>query len=228
MLIIFWGREKAERLRQLFWDADITQSPKNGISMNHHLHFLFDHARFALKPLQETHDGIVVQWHWLKRSVLKPMVLIQPEIDPRLQAGITDQSWGNGIAHRKSGVQIRTGQIFLIRANNPEDKVSRDLLQLHWDLLRVAAISGAADVTDDYYDYEDPRDSHYDAEVAAKQQAILKEHELSIAVRQAKEKHEDHGVGQSKDKQVATRGDLGRERKDGDDEPKDSKGGDAT
>ncbi|KAL2139811.1 hypothetical protein VTI28DRAFT_4666 [Corynascus sepedonium] len=38
----------------------------------------------------------------------------------------------------------------------PEDKPSWDLLKMQWYLLRVAAICGAADVTDDYHDDIDP------------------------------------------------------------------------
>lgn len=154
----------------------MTQSAKNGISMNHQIHFWFDNARFALKPLREIPgEGIIVQWHWLKRSILKPLVYILPSQDSRetlLHAGVTDESWGDNLAHRPSGVAIRTGQIFLLRARAHEEMPSWDLLEMQWDLLRVAAICGAADVTDDYYDFEDPDEHGFDEAVAAKQRSI--------------------------------------------------------
>ncbi|AEO60616.1 hypothetical protein MYCTH_2309977 [Thermothelomyces thermophilus ATCC 42464] len=222
MLNIFWGPEKTQAWRQMFEDANITQSAKNGISMNHQIHFWFDNARFALKPLRETPEGVVVQWHWLKRSVLKPLVDIRPDQDTLLQAGITDQNWGDNLAHRKSGVRIRTGQTFLIRANKPEDRVSWDLLEMQWNLLRVAAISGAADVTDDYYDYDEPDERAYDAEVAAKQRVILAEHGTA-----ARDKSEYYGGEQSKAKQARTPGDSDSERSNNDGGPGDSSGGGA-
>ena len=160
--------------RQMFEDAGMTQSSKNGISMNHQIRFWFDNARFALKPLRETsEEGSVVQGHWLKRSILKPLICILPSQDSRetlLHAGVTDGSWGDNLAHRPSGVAIRTGQTLLLRAH--EEMPSWDLLEMQWDLLRVAAICGAADVTDDYYDCEDPDERGYDEAVAAKQRAI--------------------------------------------------------
>ncbi|KAL2173476.1 uncharacterized protein P884DRAFT_264956 [Thermothelomyces heterothallicus CBS 202.75] len=172
ILTQFWGPEKSMAWRRIFEDAGISNSPKNGISMSHQIHFWFDNAKFALKPLRQTPEGIVVQWHWLKESILKPLVHIRPNDDILLQAGVTDQNWGKGlIAHRESGVRIQTGQTFLLRRH--EEMPSWELLELHWDLLRVAAICGAADVTDDYYyDYGDRDERGYDEVVAAKQRAI--------------------------------------------------------
>jgi len=175
MLTAFWGTEKSLAWREEFQNADITQSAKNGISMNSQIHFWFDNARFALKPLRKTPEAVVVQWHWLKRAVLKPRTHIRPDQDIFLQAGLTDQNWGECLAHRRSGVPIRTGQTFILRAENPEDLPSWELLQMQWDLLRVAAICGAADVTDDYYDL-DEEDCAQDQVVAAIQNAIFTEH----------------------------------------------------
>jgi len=49
--------------------------------MSHQIHFWFENARLALKPLRETPEGIVLQWYWLKRSILKPNVYIRQDID---------------------------------------------------------------------------------------------------------------------------------------------------
>ncbi|KAK0641887.1 hypothetical protein B0T16DRAFT_290550, partial [Cercophora newfieldiana] len=175
LLTAFWGPEKALAWRRHFEAADITQSAKNGISMNHQIRFWFDNARLALKPLRETAEGIVVQWHWLKRSVLKPSVTIYREVDILYQAGVMDQRWGDALAHRESGVRIQTGQTFLLPRH--EHMPSWELLEMQWDLLRVAALCGAADVTDDYYICEDEDGRGYDAEVVTKQHALIAEHE---------------------------------------------------
>lgn len=60
MLVAFWGAEKSVAWRRIFEDAGITKSAKNGISINRQICFWFDNARFALKPLRETPEGIVV------------------------------------------------------------------------------------------------------------------------------------------------------------------------
>ncbi|KAK3318757.1 hypothetical protein B0H66DRAFT_582299 [Apodospora peruviana] len=123
-----------------FEDASIT---------HHQIHFLFDNTRFPLKPLRETPEGVVVQWHWLKRSILKPLTYIHSDSNILHQAGVMAQSWGDNLAHRESGT-------FLLRADKPEDKPSWDLLEMRWHLLRVAAICGAAGVTGKYYGYDGP------------------------------------------------------------------------
>ncbi|KAL2158929.1 hypothetical protein VTH06DRAFT_2959 [Thermothelomyces fergusii] len=46
---IFWGPEKVQAWSRMFADANVTQSAKNGISMNHQLHFWFDNARLESK-----------------------------------------------------------------------------------------------------------------------------------------------------------------------------------
>lgn len=155
LLQTFWGAHQSMAWRRQYEDAAITESTKNGISMNHQIHFWFNNARFALKPLRQTQDGIVVQWHWLKRAILKPRAGIMATQDILLQAGLTDQSWGEFLAHRRSGVPIQTGQTFVLRAEKPEDLPSWELLEMQWNLQRIAAICGAADVTDDYYDLDE-------------------------------------------------------------------------
>ncbi|KAK5654658.1 hypothetical protein OQA88_6981 [Cercophora sp. LCS_1] len=157
LLTSFWGSEKAMAWRRHFEAAGITQSAKNGISMNHQIHFWFDNARFALKPLRETAEGIVIQWHWLKGSILKPNTYIRPDSDILHQAGVMDQHWGDTLAHRESGVRIRTGQTFVLRRH--EHMPSWELLEMH------------------IYDFEDPDERGFDEAVAAKQRAILAEYE---------------------------------------------------
>lgn len=158
MLHAFWGVEKALAWRRQFEDARITQSPKNYLSLNHQIHVWFDDAEFALKPLRKTSTTeIVVQWHWLKSSKLLPRTRISQSQAAFLEmAKLDDSSWGSCVAHRRTGGPIETGQTFVIRAEDPEDLPSFELLEMQWDLLRVAAICGAANVTDDsYYDLDD-------------------------------------------------------------------------
>ena len=55
--------------------------------MNHQLHFWFNKAKFALKPLRQTQDEIVVQWYWLRTATLKPRERIREDQDILAQAG---------------------------------------------------------------------------------------------------------------------------------------------
>lgn len=71
-------------------------------------------------------------------------------------AGLSDNTaWGEeGLARRESGLRIETGQTFVLKTDDPENLPSFELLQLSWDLLRIAAICGAAE-SDDMVVYEE-------------------------------------------------------------------------
>lgn len=164
ILNVFWGEEQASTWRLRF-EEDVSYfplSPKTVIPMSHQMQFWFDRARFALKPLQETEIGVEVQFHWLKRAQTKPLQPLHcaadsPPLSYLTHAGVTTESWGDGLnlAHRMSGVPIRTGQVFTLRADDPREKPSWELLEMQWNFLRIAAICGAAEVLDDYYNCPD-------------------------------------------------------------------------
>ncbi|SPO02565.1 uncharacterized protein DNG_05238 [Cephalotrichum gorgonifer] len=152
MLRIFWGAEQAQSWAELFESMDVTESARNLICFNHQLHWWLDSAKMALKPLKVIGDGaVLVQFHWLKGNNLKPHVPLEkpyqslPFTDILAKAGLSDnRAWGSGFAHRRSGIPLRTGQTFVLGARDPERAPNFELLKLSWDLLRVAAISGAA------------------------------------------------------------------------------------
>ncbi|ROT37916.1 hypothetical protein SODALDRAFT_247675, partial [Sodiomyces alkalinus F11] len=55
------------------------------------------------------------------------------------------------LAHPSVGVCIQTGQTFTIRAENPGEVPSFELLELQWNLLRIAAVCEVAKATDEDY-----------------------------------------------------------------------------
>ncbi|KAK4147203.1 uncharacterized protein C8A04DRAFT_9290 [Dichotomopilus funicola] len=179
MVSVFWSHEKEMAWRRMYEQASIANSAKNGISLNRQLHFWFNRAVFALEPLRKTQEGITVKWHWLKKSPLLPRFKIHSHEDILLQAGLVDLNWGQELAHRESGVKIRNGQTFLFRQH--AEMPSWELLELQWNLLRISAICGAAEVKDDYERYydpnEDPDELGYHEGVAAKQNAIIEEYQ---------------------------------------------------
>lgn len=147
LLKIWWGKEKAGRWSALFQDQGVTESAQNLVCLNHQLHWWFHNAKFALKPPRKTEDGgVVVQFHWLKANGLKPHRPLRGGLsfsDILSEAGLSDNdAWGDKLAHRKSGLPLQTGQTFVLGAKYPEQAPSFELLQLSWDLLRVAAICG--------------------------------------------------------------------------------------
>ncbi|KAL6702285.1 hypothetical protein J3F84DRAFT_399715 [Trichoderma pleuroticola] len=145
MLEMFWDAETVTRLVPLVRDRNVTESPQNLISMNRQLHTWFDDCKMALKPLEETDEGVCVQFHWLHESTCEPDSVVLDFDTFTTQTGIRkNQSWGYMHAHRASGLSLDTGQTFVLRSENPDHMPNFELLKLSWDLSRVAAICGAA------------------------------------------------------------------------------------
>lgn len=96
---------------------------------------------FALKPLRQEGKQLVVQWHWLKTSPFSPKQAIT---DSDIMSLSSDLKWGAAEVNRQSGVPLETGQTFTIEADDPELLPSLELLELQWNLMRIAAMSGAA------------------------------------------------------------------------------------
>jgi hypothetical protein len=85
-----------------------------------------------------------LQFHWLKRSGLKPWTSVGDDfLQEAGLAGDAGVIWGQG------ELLINSGEIFTVSAQDSDHLPSFELLQLQWDLHRVAAICGAAEVTDD-------------------------------------------------------------------------------
>ncbi|KAL6903978.1 hypothetical protein GGI43DRAFT_307968 [Trichoderma evansii] len=151
LLRMFWGDNAANKLLTLVQDRNIIESPQNLLSLNHQLHSWFDSAKMALKPLRKLDDeSVVVQFHWLKAGNKKPDLDVHA-INLRdivTMSGLHHDGWGSMLAHRASGLRLETGQVFILKANDPAHIPNFDLLQLSWDLLRIIAICGAAEEED--------------------------------------------------------------------------------
>ncbi|KAH0489650.1 hypothetical protein TgHK011_010068 [Trichoderma gracile] len=141
LLQCFWGERIRDRWVSRLTDPGVIESPRNFLSMNRQLHFWWDNAAFALKPLSESETAIVVQWHWLQDSCLSPRMMIPPNAEyTKYVSRQVGDSWGS--LQHAFGKSLQTGQVFTIRVEDPSQLPCFELLELQWDLLRVAAISG--------------------------------------------------------------------------------------
>ncbi|EHK43757.1 hypothetical protein TRIATDRAFT_86854 [Trichoderma atroviride IMI 206040] len=150
LLQTFWGEEQAKIWVDLVQNKTIIESARNLLSFNHQIHWWFKNGNLALKPLRQLDDGsVVVQFHWLKRHQIKPTTKFEGSVNDFVKnAGLEDNSaWGDIMAYTKGGLPLRTGQTFTLKADKdrPELVPSFELLKLSWDMLRIIAISGAAE-----------------------------------------------------------------------------------
>lgn len=142
ILEVFWG-EKAASWISTFTNPDFVESPQNHISLDVIPQSSFHDAHLAFKPLQSADPNERrLQLHWLKPS---PFRIFNSYFydNPLQHAGINDENaktWGDRFADMKD---FKTGYVFTIRAENPADLPDWDMLEMQWDLHRVAAIAGA-------------------------------------------------------------------------------------
>ena len=148
-LFMFWGDETQKKWKAIFEDNELEQSPRNLLSLDKHLHYMWNRSFFALKPLSSTDRQVTVQFHWLKRINTRAASKKLLDFDTAMQVvcGGDTYNWGHPqLAYRPSGEPIETGQLFTIYANTPDQLPSLDLLQFQWDLRRIAAMCTDANV----------------------------------------------------------------------------------
>ncbi|CAK7269539.1 hypothetical protein SEPCBS119000_003619 [Sporothrix epigloea] len=154
-LASLWGDEKADAWSRVSSSPIVTESPQNLLCLTRQHVSYWQKCRLALRPIRTLDPcTIKVQLHWLRRAGTTPDAPSTESLhDLSLLCGggkdgndIDFHSWGEQpLAHRKSGLPLRTGQIFTIRAQDPEDLPSYDLLDMRWNLQRIAVMSGAID-----------------------------------------------------------------------------------
>lgn len=182
MMDFFWGTEAAARLSTLIRDPVFLKSAQNMLSLNRQLSWWYQSGRIAFKPLRKTDtNSLIIQFHWLKKSKLEPAQLFTDNMSflgVMEAAGIADcdgegiKGWGRHCFSSYSGLGMETGHIYRLCKHFEIEPPNFEILQLSWDLLRVAAICGATkpiysldeangDNVDHYGGYEDS-DDHYD------------------------------------------------------------------
>ncbi|CAK7269535.1 hypothetical protein SEPCBS119000_003617 [Sporothrix epigloea] len=157
-LVSLWGDEKADAWMRQSSSLSVTESPRNLLCMTRQHGLWWRMCRLALRPMRTSDPcTIKVQLHWLRRADTTPDTPLSGSMsDLSLLCGVGEngaendfQSWRKQpVAYRKSGLPLRTGQIFTIRAEDPADLPSFDLLDMRWNLQRIAVMSGAVDPED--------------------------------------------------------------------------------
>ncbi|CAK7566389.1 MAG: hypothetical protein SEPTF4163_004333, partial [Sporothrix epigloea] len=144
-----------------FFKPDHFGIPSKPSFLGEHMHCMWDKASFALQPLSSADRDVIVHFYRLKRNV-KAVEFFLDGFESVMQTvcGENTRDWGSPqLAHRPSGLRIETGQLFTIRADTPEQLPSVELLELQWNLLRISAMCGVANIyADDKEDGDDSAD----------------------------------------------------------------------
>lgn len=160
LLTTYWSDDRIQK-----WRSAIFSDPKNPnkgveiccnlICLSPDAHTYWGKPCFALQPIELSADGkrLDVKLHWVPRRGRCTVVdILSPP--PPLE-GLD----GIKLYHFPTNRQISSGDVFSLTTHDPVNyPLPRyELLEMQWILHRVAAMSGAADIYDDFdNDDDDP------------------------------------------------------------------------
>ncbi|KAL2866524.1 HNH endonuclease signature motif containing protein [Aspergillus lucknowensis] len=156
-LSVLWPAEKVQAWEDAVLGRERTEILPNLISLAPTVHGLWGKAKFALRPIELSADQttLTVEFHWLQDSAYEPRDLRIRPANPTELDGTTRQT---RLFDCRTKRCICSGDILTFTTEDPEKLPlpSVDLLQMQWLLNRLVALAGAADVTDEELDPDDP------------------------------------------------------------------------
>lgn len=167
-LYTFWEESRVDKWKtEVFGTEHNQQTPRDGcfnmISLEKYAYALWGAGRFALRPMETSDSTFKVQFYWQRRSsngVTELDLLTLPGLSHGLYGGkdyslpmLTGTFRENGEPEYRA---ITSGNVFTITTPDPRNLPlpSWSLLELQWNLQRIAGMSGAGELGD--YDDHDP------------------------------------------------------------------------
>ncbi|KAL4919705.1 hypothetical protein BDW62DRAFT_199714 [Aspergillus aurantiobrunneus] len=149
-LRVFW---KPERVRRWFVATRRPEQSTNLMCLCLNGHALMQNARFALRPMRRTADTMEATFWWMPGSVYGERDIRKgpSPIDDKLDGS----PLGCKLFDYGTAMVVKSGHHVEFRAAHPSNfpVPSRGVLEMHWYLNRVAALSGVPDLKDDYDRY---------------------------------------------------------------------------
>ncbi|KAI3196975.1 hypothetical protein CBS147311_7121 [Penicillium roqueforti] len=164
----FWGKDRVDQWKAQLLTGDVigTERVSNLITLEMQTHEYWDRASIAFRPVwvNATNTEMHIAFHWLpfvkdgplaihiKQTELVPTqehIFSDPYYKPRMGPGMN-----NMLFHTETLKPIVSGYVFKMSTTNAKERPlpSMELLQLKWNLSRIAAMQGAAE--DEDSDYE--------------------------------------------------------------------------
>ncbi|KAN0068545.1 hypothetical protein V8E54_013269 [Elaphomyces granulatus] len=159
-LRMFWTSEEVDNWKQAVLGEKGTEDCSNLITLSATAYIYWGKALFAIEPIQVSADRcrLEARFHWLKQfkhnGRINPIFRAQ-NIFPKDSVGKNIKLF-NCVTDEK----LCSGDLICFETSDPEELPlpSFTLLQMQWNLQRIAALSGAAEPNDE----ADPDDSDDD------------------------------------------------------------------
>jgi hypothetical protein len=143
---IFWSPQTIAA-----WQRDITKVCQNMLTRNTLVHELWGKACFAFEPVEISEDRktLTMRFWWLPLGTFSRQVWMcdRPSLPSDLRSGPRNSK----LWDCDTDAPIYSGHLITLTTEDPETMPlpSFELLHMQWVLNRVAAIAGAADITDE-------------------------------------------------------------------------------
>jgi hypothetical protein len=134
----------------LVGDRNIIDTAPNMVALQPLLHRWWGKAMIGFEPIEKIEKGIRLRVRWLPKTRLAMNNNVALDLNPLdcLQP-YSDQDGYVGISHSRTHRPIIDGTVIDISAQDESAIPSWDLFLLQWDLIRMASLCGAAEVSDD-------------------------------------------------------------------------------
>jgi hypothetical protein len=162
-LPFFWSKNRVKAWQKaIFPQGPFVEVCYNLMCLSPSAHHYQRKGYFALKPVSMSEDQkcLTVKFFWLLKGSHPSYVNLcdAPSVEGRDQGPCYARLWNH-----ETSDPIQSGDEIRLETEDPENLPlpSWELLEMQWFLNRVVAISGAADIEDDYDD-DDYDDGDYD------------------------------------------------------------------
>lgn len=144
----FWGQERDGRLQALLSDNEEIDSVRNTLCLSPLLHRWWGLGYIALEPVEKVSNGTRVRFRWLHQTHFSVWDKVPLDTNPTDHLQPLSLPGSLAIRDFNSGHPILDGLVIDLTSNDPTTEISYDLLQLQYDLLRMAVLCGAADAAE--------------------------------------------------------------------------------
>jgi hypothetical protein len=168
----FWSKEKVAAWEAELFPVDICEfgieRVYNLISLSPEVHRMWSQGAFALKPISESDDKMILEvqffWQEKQKDIQQTMSLLTT---PSSTKGLNQNvgAFGGAVWLFRNDKRIQSGDYIKLQTDDPETKPlpSFQLLELQWFLQRIQGMAGAADI--DWPPYSDSGSDYADEEV---------------------------------------------------------------
>jgi len=153
VLRLFWSQDRVDAWYNAIFSSDSgTEVVSNLMCLCPNAHKYHERAFFALKPKEISNDKktLKVEFYWLPRCDHSNQVDILRT--PSISEYLDGTTRGVGLLNIQTKQMIRSRDVIELKTNDPEKLPLPDfrLLDMQWILHRVSALSGAAELSDDF------------------------------------------------------------------------------